>query len=400
MHNQPLRSRDFVPLPMARTILECYLEARKEGLPVIQSKRWGIYAAEAYRFGGYINNDRLKSRRREKTVWYNGTSKHAKTKDFDRIIKNTLGTTQFFGKPVTIDNWMSSALKRHHKELWADLQQAAKNYKNIVGISPSLLHPRFLSIYRKWLKVRKGRKLFVEGFGKFDIAAAVKRLIDEYGVTSNYVFLPMEVTAAGYGIHRWRFQSLLKNPILRGYYLKYRSFWSQNGNRLDELWSMSAEQWIKDDPDIQPETLLRRLTAERERQQADIQQRYYGIGNSTEPFAHLTAAPEIQTPHGVLRPVKSPQELREVALAMKNCATQYVPSIRKKSTILLALFDESGQPIALGEVHYDTEAKRWVWGQRLGPENEKLAENIREVFQEYPLAASGVWEHHQDLIGD
>lgn len=397
-HNVKLHSRTVVPLPMARTILECYLEARKEGLPVIQSKRWGIYQAEAIRFGGWMETDRLKSKRREKTVWWNGTSKHAKTEIFDRLMKNTLGTTRFLGKPKTVDNWMLFALRRHDKKIYADLRQAAKNYRNILGNAPSPVNARFLDVYRKWLKIDRGRKLFVRGFGKFEISAAVEKLKVDYVHSEKYVFAPADVTAAGYRINRWRFQSLIKTPILRTYYLKFKSFWSGNENRLDELWSTFAEQQILDNPDIPPETLLRRLDVERERQRLQYD-RYGYRATSPEPFAHLAAAPEVDTPFGTLRPVKSPQEVMEVAREMKNCATTYIGSIREKSSLLLALFDESGRPIALGEVHYDRTEKRWIWGQRLGPENKNLEKALYEVFQKYPLASSGIWEYQEDLIG-
>lgn len=398
MHNEPIHHRKVVPLGMARTILECYLDARKADLPVIQSKRWAVYGAEAIRFGQAIP-ERLKSKRREKSVWFTGKSKHAKTEVFDRIMKNTLGTTRFLGKPKAVDSWMLSALKRHDKKLWTDLRQAAANYKNIVGRPISPINSSFLKIYRKWLKVRKGRNLFVRGFGKFNISVAMNRLNAEYG-NYQYALSPVDITAAGYELHRWSFQLLTTNRVLRKHYLRHRTFWSQNQNRLDELGAVLATTLIEENPDIAPETLLRRLEAERNRQREQYALPW-NVATSSEPFPHLAAAPSIETPFGVLRPVKSSQEMMEVGRAMKNCAVGHVPAVSKNVSLLLALFDSDGTPIALGEVRYDKKAKRWMWGQRLGPENKKLQKAMYEVFQTYPLAASGVWEQdREDLIKD
>jgi len=370
---------------VGRIILECYLEARKSDLPVVQSKRWAVYAGESIRFGGSCQPN-LMSKRRKKSVWFNGTSKHAKTETFDRLMKNTFGITRFSGKPKTVDNWMLSALKRHDKKTWTNLKRAAANYKNIVGNSPSPVGFRFLKLYRQWLKIRRGRNLFVKGFGKFDIRDAVIRLNVQYGENS-YTYTPMEITASGYGFNRWTFQLITANPVLRKYYLQHRPFWSANRNRLDELTYFSGIQCVTENPNIAPETLLRVLE---QRRNADYPG-YGTIDSSPEPFVHLTEAPSIDTPFGVLRPVKSPQEVMQVGQAMKNCATNYTSSIKRKSALLLALFDQSGNPVALGEVHYDTETRRWVSGQRLGQENKNLEENMYEVFQTYPLAASGVW---------
>lgn len=304
-------------------------------------------------------------------------------------MKNTLGITRFLGKPKTVDNWMLSALKRHDKKLWTDLRRAAANYKNIVGSSPSPVNFRFSKIYRQWLKIQKGRNLFLKGFGKFDISAAVKGL----DINLPHICCPMDVTASGYGFNCWLFKRLVANPASTKHYLRYRSFWSANKNRLDELTTPMAFQLICENPDMTPDMLLRALEAERQRwaMPTDV---------SPEPFAHLVTAPAIDTPFGMLRPIKSPQEVAEVGQAMKNCAPNYISSIRQKSSLLLALFDQAGHPIALGEVHYDARAKRWIWGQRLGPNNENLEKNLYEVFQTYPLAASGVWEGRENMIED
>jgi len=215
MHNEPLWHRKVVPLPMARIILKQYLDARKFGLTVIHSKRWAVYAAESIRFGSgvpfratneyseyegrkYPKTDvGFKAKNREKSVWFTGKSKHAKATTFDRLMKNTLGTSRFAGWPNTVDRWMLSAMKRHKKKLYADLSQAARNYRNIVGIKPSP-SDEFMEKYRRWLKIDKGRKLFVKGFGKFDISAAVRKATEQYDPIRP-VFDPMEITAAEIG---------------------------------------------------------------------------------------------------------------------------------------------------------------------------------------------------------
>lgn len=377
----PLHSKKIISLPMTKIILDEYLEARKDGLSVTHSKQWAAFMGESIRFGGSIRPN-LKSKRREKSVWYRGTSKHAKVETFDRLMKNALGTTRFFGKPKTTLNWILSALKRHNKTMWADINLAAGNYENIVERSPT--DPKFFRTYHRWLKIRRGRNLFVRGWGKFDISAAVQRL-------GHMPINPIEISACGYEMSAWLFKAITTNANLKKYYARHLSFWRENKNRLDEMIHPRSIQRILENPDVSPETILREIMQL-------WQDRFSNHGYSPEPFAHLAEAPTIDTPFGTLQPLRDPQKVREVGLAMRNCATNYIPSIRQKSCLLLALLDRDGRPIALGEVRYDHEAKRWIWGQRLGPDNKNLEENLRDVFATYPLAASGIWEQLQDRM--
>lgn len=251
------------------------------------------------------------------------------------------------------------------------LLKAIRNYKTVTNLKK--LHARIIlglagmdhePIYRLWLKVKRGRDLFI--LGKFDILNVVKSL-----PLREATLAPWLIQARAYNISPWHMRLLVEPENVRklAYVKRYINWWRTGNNmaRLDELLFMDNV-----DLSLTPQIALRRAVEERieneRKKRKRLQEEYPWVKNKFPP---------IETPIGTLVPISTRRELLEVGDKMHNCAAGYASVIQDEEYLLVALVQD-GKYIALCQ--YD---KRGTLLQCYGPCNNKVSEEVEKVFKNF-----------------
>lgn len=401
-------------------LLTYYSLARKDNLPIRESKFFATCSLEQQRHSGSPCN--LYSSRRHTTKWYEGTSEYADVEIFNRLVKEAIGRIpaipRLYGKnreqlklnyyhshPNSPDNYevvseevrriILQVLKETNPELLKELRTIQRNYTKISGLTaPKILTRSFLVGYKSWRKIKTGRKLFVKGWGKFDIRTICEK--SRLSPHSQYISFvnPSWIQAKGYQFSEYRLNSVLTKRHLREYMTRHINWFRQNPSRLDELlpYEEVAALRVKELLHLSPEAMFRRLAIERNERDAE-RQRLNGPRISKEygHFEHVAELPDVPTKFGILHPLRSGQEIIEIGQNMGNCASAYIHNVASGSDLLIALLDERGNPLGLGQVKYDKHLQRWLWIQRQGPNHANLAKDIKDVFETYPLMAAGIY---------
>lgn len=248
-----------------------------------------------------------------------------------------------------------------------------------------------------WLKARLIHSFQDESFKDRCVAHAIFWIVNAFSrpalwlksddvLTSHSLRLllpsPGELRLYGYG-KRW-FPLIVNNGRasaqllellgmdVEGFRLKHlvrwQHCWNQPGRdlRLDELLMAPARE-----PDLPRglslDTRPRRLLEELRLLRLDIER---GI-----EYEWLMSCPVYNAgEEGVLRPLRTSDDIIEVASRLHNCAADYAEDISSKECILVALVDKAGRYRALGQ--FDGH----VWEQIVADHNRAPPGDVRAVF--------------------
>lgn len=263
-------------------------------------------------------------------------------------------------------------------------------------------HPLNLSTYslltsrrvlRQWKKVKRGRDLFVKGWGAFDICSVGRVVFEEQLAPS-----PLDFTATGYGLYTHHLRQLMEDEWLMQYVTRWRHWWwapvgageALRLPRMDEI--IRAKNDIDLDLDypneelygptglirdmsVHPQHILDIVHEARARRQAEYTKRNVPLQNEW-PWVREVMQP-VETSVGTLVPIDTPVDLQETSKVLNNCASGYAMDIQVKRCALVKLI-EDGVPKALAEYNH-----MGVLRQCSGVSNRKVSKEIRQVFESY-----------------
>lgn len=274
----------------------------------------------------------------------------------------------------------------HRPDTYAKMMKAKANYKNMTGLNVKKL-PQWLikNRYQEWLKIRRGKDLFVKGWGRFDITKAVLfgRVDSQRGPSRGRDNLtPLTLQAIGYDSPQsWIFERILKDkPHIVAWIARFKDwFWPadkdlglQRRARWDEVvrHADSDYQHISIE-DRNPESFF---------QEVDRIQAVYEdeVDGETCDYTHLQGIPEMTTEVGIIKPIRSTQELIQAGKDLHQCAKSYNRRILEGLSTLMVCCREDGKPIAMAEIEHDSEGM--ILGQVSGICNAPVSEEIEKAF--------------------
>lgn len=365
-----------------KQVLGSYKEARQNGETQEMSTRYAIHVAErSWHSDGGI------SLKRAGAAWRTNTRIDAGKGRLLRLIESTLHshvTLQELdhGEPQEL---ILDHLAKSRPRYYTDSLLAAKRYKSLWGnqtdLSEQDLAQSFVfrgSLRNKWLKIRRGRDLFL--LWKFKIPEVLD------GLQEGYIYDPVEISCAAYGCSEY---CLPRRPAEIAYVKRWQVWWKENTARLDELQSLSRIQWdarqrchVELEPfrqDLHPEILLKQAHELAERQLREheawiaAQPKYIPpVRDSEYPWVREIMQP-VETKEGTLIPVTTLAELEACGNELHNCAASYYSQIQHKEMLLVYL--QNGIKKALGS--YDRTGKRI---QLVADMNKKPSKAVLEAF--------------------
>lgn len=306
----------------------------------------------------------------------------------------------------TAERAIVAAIHKGKPELVSDFQRAKRNCLNVCGkgVRNTVRKWRLLgwgshrgSDWRAWTTTDCARKLFVCGWGKFDVAAVVR-----YSLMYKASFVPCTITSEGYGFANVETYLLARSKPWQAWFTRHWQWWRAENRlaRIDELCHngyATAEAYLRVHPDCTPQGLLTHIAGLRERDDRRWLERESGQPLEL-PYRWLTNVPAKQIGEYTLAPVRSGDELVTVSNTLENCAANYHREIAERDCMLVACIDQTGQPIGLGEL-----LPNGRWGQISGKGNKALPAAIKALFHDYtPQAMAAVWvgEPQPAIAGD
>ena len=235
-----------------------------------------------------------------------------------------------------------------------------------------------------WLRIKRGRDLFIQGLGPFNI----NKTVSSYG--RGELRLVKDFRAAGYCLKAYDSDLLLEDEywsmkrLLEPSVLPYLVRWWCNGNLLREhgihsdlLVSAvnSARYENRDVLTVPPAVLIQERLDYAEQL---YQPRVSEIPDKGTPYR---AYPTLTTDQGVLCSVANYQDLDVVGKGMHNCALSYHSDLIHNNLTLIVLRDDQGKPVALGQ--FDKSGSKYELSQLYGPCNQRVTKEIRKVYNQY-----------------
>ncbi len=289
----------------------------------------------------------------------------------------------WIGQHFNMDSPRGVEVRKLHEKY----KSIACRYLNLSGYS--LLTNRH--VLRRWKKVKRGRDLFVKGWGAFDICGIGQYVYEEQLVPS-----PLDFTAMGYGLFTYNLKRLMADEWLMQYVTRWRHWWwapIHDGDaprlpRMDEIIRaknaidrdypnevMYGPTGLIRDMSVHPQHILDIVGEYRARQQAEYKKRNVPLQDEW-PWV-MEAMQPVETGVGTLVPIDTLADLQETSKVLNNCASGYAMDIQTKRCALVKLV-EDGIPIALAEYSHMGKLN-----QCSGVSNRKVSKEIRQVFESY-----------------
>lgn len=373
-----------VTLLVACEMLDIYKGLLKLGVPVKAAKGEACYQMEAGRQS--VSHYRtVRDPRKGKCSAYK-MPKYVK--GFDSVFKAAIGSVPVGKDLLKTTNTEATIIRlfsEFRPDVYAKMMKAKINYKNVTGKSVKQLNKWLIgNRYQEWLRIRRGKDLFVKGWGGFDIAQAVDMALLPH--MPRIVWTTIGIQSKGYRVPApWILENMLHpkrgRPDIIAWIARYKDwFWPadkdlglQRRARWDEVlrYSSSSHQHISIE-DHDPESFFQevdRIEAEREN---------YVDGEICD-YTHLQGIPEMPTEFGIIKPIRSTQELVQAGKDLHQCAKSYNRRIIEGLSTLMVCTDERGKPIAMAEIEHDSEGM--ILGQISGPCNMPVSVEIQQAFQ-------------------
>lgn len=266
-----------------------------------------------------------------------------------------------------------------------------------------------------WADVKRGRDLFVAGWGGFDVNAALQKAQSAGTRALNTARLPTVSELRSYGyvgkffsgvaepMHRERLREALLEPhnALARHVVRHPTFWSDptTANRMDEvaqhLSVVGAGAALDAVLEENPRALLRRLARERAVHGHKFV-RFSHLCGLLQPVhfsadGHGTEGADAAGEGGFqLLALEDSAQVVRAAQELNNCAADYVGDIRRKRCALVVL-RRGGRLLAMGE--WDLRRRRWA--QVSEPSDEPVRPGWQQMFD--ALAAGPLFDAHGRL---
>lgn len=250
---------------------------------------------------------------------------------------------------------------------------------------------------KPWVKITRGRDLFIKGMGGFDLS---HRGLQVFAKHKDY-YPPEDITMAGYLLRKEPSYDLQDDDFMSSqlatayekdpeYFVRHHNQFMDLAlqNTLDELTHrLGTEIRLNGPPqgrvyfyylpytlDEEPLHLLGRIRAIRVNQKIEIDP------NTAYPIPAKIATP-VETPVGLLRPITTYGELTTVSKRLHNCASTYHDAMLEGRSLLLAMFDKKAtdKPIALAE--WDPKDKKYR--QVVAACNKTANTRIQSAYKQY-----------------
>lgn len=244
-------------------------------------------------------------------------------------------------------------------------------------------------LFHQWVKIRRGRDLFIKGMGTFNIAET-SHLILRNVTEVRWVGYMLRDIPSLRETRRSNFYLLeiaLKRPDYAQHWWKELLTHVENGT-IDEI-NMGLSNLPNPVPlEQNPRRVITLYGAWLVEQQERRRQRMRNATGSgyeyVPPKDEDTYEQQLEdrlTPLGQLSQVKTYGELKQAAEEFRNCAAGYHERLSNKEEVIATLKTSDGKPVAMGA--YNTKVKKWV--QVRGVKNAKVTKDVEQVFEEVSL---------------
>lgn len=384
-----------VQISTALELIHLYNDKRNQGMSKEMARKYAIYHMEVVRQGSNWRPPTSKTKHGKRRAWMNPANPHAQVKTFVNIMHLALGAIPREDERGVI-TWQAvlTTMEKWRYSEYVKIKAAADNYHSIVENgkkAPGPLVWAFLeskSDMEDWYQIKRGKDLFVPGFGTFNIPNAIVIVHDlrmypprsaKWRINHSHIFPVMSLRMAGYGINNVQFWYYLrKHEYFRNYAVRFLRWFKEHNNEVDEI--VHSLGMVKDNPTLPPGTIVGRLNEQHERVNREWPERNSFKGE----FKLMACMPDVDTAEGTLKVIKNTDELDRVSTILSNCASGYKNEIRTGISILVGLY-KGDMPIALGELRrFSRVGMEWVWNQRSGWCNNTLTIEQYIAFTSYP----------------
>lgn len=370
-----------VTLEIACQMLDIYKSLLKLGVPIKAAKGEACYQMEAGRQSAHHYRS-VRDPRGSKCSAYK-MSKYVK--GFDHVCKAAIGSVPVGKDLLKTTNTESTIIRlfsEFRPDVYTKMMKAKINYKNVTGKNVKKLNKWLIgNHYQEWIKIQRGKDLFVKGWGGFDIAKAVALSLADPDRWQNATTLRLR--CYGYDIpSSWTVERMLKDgPEIVAWIARYKDwFWPadkslglQRRARWDEVLRYSSRDYQHISiEERDPEFFFQEV----DRIEAQYENR---VDGETCDYAHLQGIPEMPTEFGIIKPIRSTQELVQAGKDLHNCSKSYNRRIINGLSTLMVCTDEKGKPIAMAEIEHDEEGM--ILGQVSGVCNSPVSEGIQQAFE-------------------
>lgn len=373
-------------LPVAARAIHHYVDARSLGHSQKESVAYATAQIEKYwHSSGGIDLEKSHKRGFKNCRWFKSKKAHKHPGKFLRVLRNTLGKEV---KLADLDGMiedrvellMNRSTDRFRDTIVKEFMlenlnqempvviRAKKAIENCKKVYPDVHDDLWSWINggrycREWCKIKRGKDLFIKGWGGFDLEAARR-----YKNTLPDI---MEIQGRGYGIgSKWSMESILKNQPVMQYITRWIQWWrtedeienrDEHGTtrmaprmalvdellriRSDEVYDLLPEHVQRSWQQMHPDTLLRYLgDAERA-----VQQRYERDDIKLEdeyPWVDQVMGVVDVSQHvqgGVLVPVTTRDRLESLGKIMDCCVDTYARYVQQKQCMIVELQQPDSQ---------------------------------------------------------
>lgn len=377
-------NRKRITLAVACRMLKLYKNLLKLGVPQKHARGEACYQIEAAQQAAShwfkVRDPRLDGRC---TAYKNPKY----VKGFVIVFEAAIGTVpkgQDLLKTTNTEATIIRLFSEHRPDVYAKMMKAKNNYKNVTDLNVKQLNKWLIrNHYQEWFKIRRGKDLFVKGWGRFDIASSVytSKFVKMHEWNTNMTLL--DIRSQGYEApSSWVLEKILKDkphiiawiarfkdwfwPADKGIGLQRRAWWDEIVRYAD-----SDYQHISIE-DRNPESFFQEVDR--------IQARYENeVDGETCDYTHLQGIPEMPTEFGIIKPIRSTTELVQAGKDLHQCAKNYNQRIIRGESILMICCHEDGKPIAMAEIEHDS--KGLILGQVSGHCNMPVSDEIQQAFQ-------------------
>lgn len=265
----------------------------------------------------------------------------------------------------------------------------------------------------KWSMFEKGRSLFINGLGTFDIGAAQRHvsraIVSDCSTPAHLLPCPVKLQAVWYvlkllpsdtGIMMYderEYDTYVEDDAVEAlfglfklqrtdfrfrYFVRHHKVFNNDllRARLDELLELPAAEG--DLPlgcglNTPPLRLLDAMLEHRWQNKIAFVH-----------FAWLDNLPDIETSLGVLCPVRDSYALVHISKEMRNCADIYVEDVRERQCLLMSLVKPGTKPVALGEF------RGRGWKQLVGFANAPVPEDVENIYNASLPTLQSWWQKH------
>lgn len=368
-----------VTLAIAVEMLEIYKSLLKLGVPVKAAKGEACYQMEA----GRQSASHVRMARDPHKGKCSAYKMPKYVQGFDHVFKAAVGSVPKDKDLLKTTNTEATILRlfaKHRPDVYAKMISAKVNYKNVTGVTVKQVNNWLIkNRWQEWLKIKRGKDLFVKGWGKYDITKAVEVVSKQ-----NRYLTRHSLCVQGYVIPAtWVFESILKKrPEIVAWIGRYKDwFWPadkdlglQRRSRWDEVLRHGDSEYADSrvSLELDPESFFQEVN----RIEAEIEDQ---VSGETCDYNHLQGIPEMPTEFGIIKPIRSTTELVQAGKDLHQCAKSYNRRIIEGLSTLMVCTDEKGKPIAMAEIEHDEEGM--ILGQVSGPCNMAVSDEIQQAFQ-------------------